>query len=61
MEDLRDAIKELKEEEQQYYDTMLKGMQYSERGERAKEAVSSLENAFYSIDNAIDSIYEAIK
>lgn len=61
LEDLRVAIEELKDEEQEYYDNMPESMQYGERGERAEAAVSSLEDAYDSIDNAIDSIYEAIE
>ena len=61
LEDLRVAIEELKDEEQEYYDNMPESMQYGERGERAEAAVSSLEDACDSIDNAIDSIYEAIE
>lgn len=61
LESLRDDLECLQGEEQDYYDNMPENLQCSERGERAEEAVSSLEDALYNIDSAIDSINEAIE
>lgn len=61
LESLRDDLECLQNEEQDYYDNMPENLQCSERGERAEAAVSSLEDALYNIDSAIDSINEAIE
>lgn len=37
------------------------GIQNSERGEAAEEAISNLDDAFDNIDSAIDSINAAIE
>lgn len=50
LENLRDDLECLQGEEQDYYDNMPENLQCSERGERAEEAVSSLEDALYNID-----------
>lgn len=60
LEELREYLEALKDEEQDYYDNMPESLQCSEMGERAEEAVSNLEDAYDSIDSAIDSIHEAL-
>ena len=59
--ELRDLLENLKDEEQDYFDNMPENLQYSERGERAEEAVMSLEEALDNIDSVVESIEEAIE
>lgn len=50
--DLRERLECLKDDEQEYFDNMPENFQYGERGEAAEEAIDN-------IDSAIDSIGEA--
>lgn len=62
LENLSNTLDELKSEEEDYFDNMPENLQYnSDRGERAQDAISSLENAYNSINEAIDNISEAIE
>ena len=61
LEELKGSVEELLEEEEDYRDNMPENLQGSERYEKADEAcdnladvVSSLEEAIYSIDAAVE-------
>ncbi len=47
------------DEEQEYYDNMPEGLQSGERGDKANEAISSLESAMSAIEEAIDYLESA--
>lgn len=49
--ELYEAIESLKDEEQEYYDNMPEGLQGSDRGYAAEEAVSNLEDALSALDD----------
>ena len=59
IQDGRDAIESLKDEEQDYYDNMPESLQGGEKGEVAQSAIDALDNALSQLDEAIDSINEA--
>ena len=57
--DRRAAIETLKDKEQDYYDNMPESFQGGEKGERASEVVSVMEDAVSSLDDAISSLESA--
>lgn len=60
----RQLIESCMDEEQDYYDNMPESFQYGEKGERAEEAVSSMQTALDEIDdlsNIFSDIYFAIE
>lgn len=57
--ELKEAVESLQEEEQEAFDNLPEGIQFSERGESMEEAISNLEDAVNSIDEAISSIESA--
>lgn len=46
-------------DEQEYLDNMPENLQYSERGERAQEAVDALQAAYNNLDECIENIEAA--
>ena len=59
LEDVKDALELLREEEQDYFDNMPEGLQSSERGEAAENAVSAMDEAIGSLDEAFEAINTA--
>ena len=49
-----DRLEDALNEEREYYDNMPEGLQGSERGEAAEEAIDTLESAYTAIDEAIN-------
>ena len=60
LSDACENIEILYDEEYEYLENMPENLQNSERHEQAENAVSSLDEAMTSINNAIDCIEEAI-
>lgn len=58
LEELRDELMCLQEEEQEAFDNMPESLQESERGEQISENADTFEEAYNDIDNVIDSLSE---
>ena len=54
-ETLRDALRDLCEEEQDYFDNMPEGLQGGERGESSQEAINQLEDAITTLDDMVSA------
>jgi flagellar biosynthesis chaperone FliJ len=61
MEDARDELETLKDEEQEYYDNMPESLQGGEKGERAVEVCDLLDSALSNFDSMRNEIEEAIQ
>lgn len=61
LQDAKMNLESLKDEEQDYYDNMPESLQGGEKGDRAEQAVSELEDAVNSIDEAMSSIQTTIE
>lgn len=64
MLDLDNAIEKItdvSEEEQESYDCLPESLQYSERADKMQEAIAYLDEALCSINEANDSIREAME
>ena len=61
LEDLREDIEALKDEEQEAFDNLPEGIQASERGEAMEHAAYSLEEAYDNMDSVIDALTEAFE
>jgi len=53
---LRSRVEDLQNEEQESYDNMPEGLQQSERGEKAEQAASRLEDALTAFDEIEDAL-----
>lgn len=53
-EDLHSQLEALKDEEQEYYDNMPEGLQNSDKGSVAQEAIDNLENALSALESLKD-------
>lgn len=60
LEDLRDEIETLKDEEQEKYDNLPESLQDSERGETFTDNVDNMETAYDDIDDAISNLQEIL-
>lgn len=56
---LRSRVEDLQNEEQESYDNMPEGLQQSERGEKAEQAASRLEDALTAFDEIEEALNEA--
>lgn len=56
LERIRGILDDLCTEEQESYDNMPENFQMSDRGDESQEAISALEEASASIDDAIDRL-----
>ncbi|AUX83203.1 hypothetical protein PBI_BALSA_52 [Microbacterium phage Balsa] len=55
--EIQEAIEQVRDEEQEYYDNMPEGLQQSDRGYKAEEAASQLDEAASMLDDLdIDSL-----
>ena len=59
LSEIRDEIEMLKDEEQEAFDNMPESLQSSERGENMETAIYALDEAYESIDSAIDSLTQS--
>jgi hypothetical protein len=54
------VLEEVRDEEQDAYDNMPEGLQYSERGDMMQEAIDSLDEAVDAVDEVISNLESAI-
>ena len=59
LEEAKERLESIRDDEQEYYDTMPENFQYGEKGEAAEEAVSNPDYAIDQIDEAIDNAEQA--
>ena len=60
VEDVKSSLEGSMGEEQEYYDNMPESFQNCEKGERAQAAVSAMESADGSLDDAVTALEAAI-
>jgi uncharacterized coiled-coil DUF342 family protein len=48
---IKEAIEEVRDEEQEYFDNMPEGFQMADRGQAAEGAISNLENAISQLED----------
>lgn len=53
-------LEKIRIDEQDAYDNMPENLQGSDRGQESEEAIDNLDDAIYSIEEAIDSLYEVV-
>lgn len=58
--EIRGALEALRDEEQDYRDNMPENMADGERGNKADEVISAMEEAISSLESAEESIEEAV-
>lgn len=56
LEELKADIEMLQEEEQECYDNMPEAFKYSEKGERAEEAIRAFDDTLDNLDDAIENL-----
>ena len=56
--DIQSDLEYIRDEEQESFDNLPESIQYSERGERMEEYISSLEEALDYVDYAVESLDE---
>ena len=61
LENLKSDIECLKDEEQEAFDNLPESLQGSERGIAMEDATYNLDEAYASIDSAVDSLTESIE
>jgi len=59
LESLKSELEEVKEQEESAFENMPESLQESDRGQRMQEVIDILDNAFSSIEEAIDGLTEA--
>lgn len=59
LEEAKDSLESLKEEEEEYRDNMPENFWGSERYTKAEEAISDMEDAISSLEDAISSMESA--
>jgi hypothetical protein len=57
----RNVVEEIKDDNQSSFDNMPEGLQNGEKGELMQNAIDSLTNVEYSLDEAINAIDTAIQ
>ena len=58
--DLHGEVGNLLDDEQEHFDNMPEGLQNSDKGEKAQEGISALEEAQDGLSNTYDSLQEVI-
>jgi len=58
LEDIRSDIQNLEDEEQEYFDNMPESLQGGDKGQRAEEVISLLQDAGSDADSLVESIDE---
>jgi len=61
LDSVKVIIEECLSEEQDSFDNLPEGIQYSERGEKMENAIGSLESAIDSLDEMVGEINNAIE
>lgn len=61
LESLREQLGDVHSEEQDAFDSMPEGLQDSERGQKAQEAIDQLDSAFSDLESAIEAIGNAME
>lgn len=61
LEGLRDRLDTLQSEEREQYDNLSDKAQESERGKKIDTAATAIQDAYDSLDSAIDSISDAMQ
>lgn len=56
--DIQSDLEYIRDEEQEAFDNLPESIQYSERGERMEEYISSLEEALDNVGYAVESLDE---
>lgn len=56
--DIQSDLESIRDEEQEAFDNLPESIQYSERGERMEEYISSLDEALDYVGYAVDSLDE---
>jgi hypothetical protein len=60
--EIYEAIETVKDEEQEYYDNMPEGLQGSDKGYAAEEAINNLDEAYSMIDDIdVESIQSSLE
>ncbi len=60
VEEAREKLEAVKDEEQNCFDNMPESLQSSERGQISEAAIEALDDAITSVDEALEKIVEAI-
>lgn len=60
LDDLKEELDGIREEEQDAYDNLPEGIQDSERGESMYENIDTLETAYNDLESIIDNLQELI-
>lgn len=60
IEEIRDALQDILNDEYEAYDNMPDGLKYSERGEASEEAQASMESAIDSLGEATSYLEEIV-
>ena len=60
LEDIKEDIDFIKDEEQEYYDNMPENFQTGEKGDKAQEAIDNLDYAYSSIEEVVEYLEEAL-
>ena len=61
IEFLQMDVNTVRDEEQDAYDNLPESIQYSERGEQMQEYADHIEEAYQSLQEAIDTLYDIIE
>lgn len=61
LEEIKNAIEEMQDDEQCKFDNMPESLQESERGEAMQNAIEYLEDASYSIEDVIDYLNNIVE
>ena len=61
LESIKEEIKIIIDEEQEYYDNIPENLQMSEKAENSQNAISDLEDAECSVDDAISSLQSILQ
>lgn len=56
LEEAKEELDSLRDEEQEAYDNMPESLQESDRGYAMEEAVDNLESAYNSVEEAVDTL-----
>jgi hypothetical protein len=59
LEEIQSSIEDIKDEEEEYYNSMPESLQDGEKGDRAQSAIDNLDDATNSIGEVLDSLAAA--
>ena len=60
IQNAHDVLDEVRDEEEEAYDNMPEGLQYSERGDLMQEAIDNLDEAVCLLDDVISSLDDVV-